>query len=57
MHRAQGDRTVTLPKLALNMLGGVSRLKFVCTNGAEIEGRKKAWVREYNKTVGMMLDM
>lgn len=57
MHRAQGDRTVTLPKLALNMLGGVSRLKFVCTNGAEIEGRKKAWVREYNKTVGMMLDI
>lgn len=57
MHHAQGDRTVTLPKLALNMLGGFSRLKFVCTNGAEIEGRKKAWVREYSKTVGMMLDI
>lgn len=57
MHHAQGDRTVTLPKFALSMLGEFSWLQFVCTDGAEIEGRKKARVQEHNKTVGMMLDI
>lgn len=57
MHHAQGDRTVTLPKFALSMLGELSWLKFVCTDRAEIEGRKKARVQEHSKTVGMMLDI
>ena len=57
MHHAHCDRRVTLPKLALSVLGKFTWLKFICTNGAEIEGRKKAWVHEHNKTVGMMLDI